>query len=640
MKNVTSKELLKFKFIGDPQIDATGSQILFTLSQADEKANDYVQRIYRYDGYKVSQFTSGTHDSSPRWSPNGNKITFISKRSKGEGNDLMIINANGGEARTLVHFKNGVASAKWLDENTLIAEVVEKKKKEPKNDVHEIDKIPFWFNGEGFIYDMSSQLYSIDMKGKKKQLTHEKGMIEGFAPSPDGKSVAFMETVDMEHYPLISDLFILKIGEKEPIKITNSKMSIGNVAWSSDSKKVAFTASNMKNGSFTNHRIYVTNAKKGAKIKKLCDVDLSKCNSVNSDSRTSSPNPFYWVGEWIYFTMTDGPSAKIYRARKDEVEEIVGGKRNVDGFSVAKNGNIAFASMDFTSLDEIYMLKNDKEKRITRFNLNALKNLKISEPAYFEVKTSDGRKIDAWIMKPVDFDPNKRYPAILEVHGGPKTSYGYGFFLEFQILTSNGYVVVFSNPLGSDGYGEDFANIRAAYGKRDYLDLMEVVDESTKQFKFIDESRWGVTGGSYGGYMTNWIVTQTKRFKAAVSQRSISDWTSFFGTTDIGYFFGPDQLEGDPWSNPKGYAEMSPLTYVKNVETPLLLIHSMEDKRCWMAEALQFFTALKYFGKESKLALFPDETHELSRSGKPNHRIKRLDLILEWFEEHLKESKN
>ena len=640
MKNVTSKELLKFKFIGDPQINVAGSQILFTLNQADEKTDDYVQKIYRYDGHKVSQFTSGTHDSSPRWSPTGNKIVFISKRSKDEGNDLMIINANGGEARTLAHFKSGVASAKWLDENTLIAEVVEKRKKEPKNDVHEIDKIPFWFNGEGFIYDMSSQLYSIDMKGKKKQLTHEKGMIEGFAPSPDGKSVAFMEAVDMEHYPLISDLFILRIGEKEPIKITNSKMSIGNVAWSPDSKKVAFTASNMKNGSFTNHRIYVTNAKKGARMKKLCDVDLSKWNAVNSDSRTNSPNPFYWVGEWIYFTMTDGPSAKIYRARKGEVEELVGGKRTVDGFSVANNGNIAFASMDFTSLDEVYILKNGKEKRITRFNLNVLKNLKISEPEYFEVKTSDGRKVDAWIMKPADFDSKKRYPAILEIHGGPKTSYGYGFFLEFQILTSNGYVVVFSNPLGSDGYGENFANIRAAYGKRDYPDLMKVVDEATKRFEFIDESRWGVTGGSYGGYMTNWIVTQTKRFKAAVSQRSISNWTSFFGTTDIGYFFGPDQLEGDPWSNPKGYTEMSPLTYVKNVETPLLLIHSMEDKRCWMAEALQFFTALKYFGKESKLALFPDETHELSRSGKPNHRIKRLDLILEWFEEHLKESKN
>ncbi len=639
MKNVTSKELLKLKFVGDPQIDPTGSQILFTLSQANEKGDGYVQKIYRYDGRKVSQFTSGTHDNSPRWSPNGKKIVFISKRSKDEGNDLMIISASGGEARILTHFKNGVTGVKWLNENTLIAEVVEKKKKESKNDVHEIDKIPFWFNGEGFIYDISSQLYSVDMNGKKKQLTHEKGMIEGFSPSPDGESVAFVESINMERQPLISDLFIVKIGKEEPVKLTNSKVSVGSLAWSPNSEKIAFTASNLKNGSFTNSRIYVVNAKKGAKMKKICDVDLSKYNSVNSDSRASSPNPFCWIGEWIYFTMTDGPSAKAYRAKKNEIEELISGERNVDGFSVAKNGNIAFTSMDFTSLDDLYMLKSGKEKKITHFT-NALKNLKLSKPEYFKVKTSDGRKVDAWIMKPIDFDPKKKYPAVLEVHGGPKTSYGYGFFLEFQLLTSNGYTVIFSNPLGSDGYGENFANIHAAYGKRDYLDLMEVVDEATKQFEFIDESHMGVTGGSYGGYMTNWIVTQTKRFKAAVSQRSISNWTSFFGTTDIGYFFGPDQLGGDPWSNTEGYAEMSPLTYVRNVETPLLLIHSMEDKRCWMAEAFQFFTALKYFEKEAKLALFPDETHELSRSGKPNHRIKRLDLILEWFEEHLKEKKN
>ncbi|MGB9693580.1 MAG: prolyl oligopeptidase family serine peptidase, partial [Fervidobacterium sp.] len=150
-----------------------------------------------------------------------------------------------------------------------------------------------------------------------------------------------------------------------------------------------------------------------------------------------------------------------------------------------------------------------------------------------------------------------------------------------------------------------------------------------------DEKRLGVTGGSYGGFMTNWIVTQTNRFKAAVSQRSISNWISFFGTTDIGYFFGPDQLGGDPWSNTKGYMEMSPLTHVKNVQTPILMIHSMEDYRCYMVEAFQFFTALRYFGKEAKLALFPSENHELSRSGKPYHRIKRLNLIVEWFKKYL-----
>ena len=640
MKKVTSQDFFGFKFVADPQISPDGSKVIFNVSEPDEKKNDYIQKLFMYDGKRVKTFTSGPKDANARWSPDGEKIAFISKRSKDKGNDLMVIDANGGEAQVVSHFENGVASAKWLDEKTLIVQVVEKEKKDPKDDVHLIDKIPFWFNGEGFIYDTTTQLYEINLNGKKKKITDEKGIIEHYVPSPDGKKVAFVEVLDIEKNPMISDIFILEIGAEKPLKLTKSKMSIGSVAWSPDSTKLAFTASDLKHGSFTNHRVYVINAKKNARMRKVCDVDLSKWNAVNSDSRGASPTPFYWVGEWIYFTMTDGPAAKIYRAKDGKVEELIGGERCVDGFSISKNGISAFTAMDFTSLDEVYMMKNGKEKQITHINTKYLRKLSLSKPEYFEVKASDGKKIDAWIMKPIDFDPKKKYPAILEIHGGPKTSYGHGFFLEFQILTSHGYAVIFSNPRGSDGYGEEFSNIFGAYGKRDYQDLMEVMDESLKRFKFIDGEKLGVTGGSYGGYMTNWIIGQTKRFKAAVTQRSISNWVSFFGTTDIGYFFGPEQLGGDPWSNPEGYAKMSPLTYAKNVETPLLLIHSMEDKRCWMAEALQFFTALKYFKKEAKMALFPDETHELSRSGKPLHRIKRLDLILDWFEAHLKESKN
>ena len=624
MKKVTSKDFFSFKFLGDPQISPDGSKVIFTVSQADEKKNDYVQKLFMYDGKSTKTFTSGPKDGNARWSPTSQKIAFISKRSKDDGNDLLVIDSNGGEAQVVSHFKNGVASVKWLDEKSMIAEVVEKEKKDPKDDVHIIDKIPFWFNGQGFIYDVSTQLYLVTLNGKKKKLTREKAPIEFYAPSPDGKKVAFVEVVDMEKNPMISDIYVLEIGQEKLVKITNSKLSIGNLAWSPDSKKLAFVASDMKKGAFTNPRIYVMSAKKNARMKKICDVDLSKWNAVNSDSRASSPTPFYWVGEWIYFTMTDGPAAKIYRVKYPDgkkVEEVISGQRCVDGFSIASSGEMAFISMDFTSLDELHVIKNGKEKQITHMNARALQKLQLSQPEHFDVKTSDGRKIDAWIMKPVNFDPKKKYPTVLEIHGGPKTSYGYGFFLEFQILTSHGYVVIFSNPRGSDGYGEDFANIFGAYGKRDYQDLMEVMDTSIRRFDFIDENNLGVTGGSYGGYMTNWIVGHTKRFKAAVSQRSISNWISFFGTTDIGYFFGPEQLGGDPWSNFEGYTKMSPLTYAKDVETPLLFIHSMEDKRCWMAEALQFFTALKYFKKETKLALFPQETHELSRSGKPLHRI-------------------
>ncbi len=632
MKKFSSETFLDLKFPGDPQIDPLGKRIVFTISKANEKQDGYDKSIYMYDG-RIFQFTTGK-DSSPRWSPNGSEIAFV--RSNDSGSDLMIINSRGGEAKKVLHIDDQITDLGWLSENEFVLSVAVKEKKESKSnkkvkdDVHEIEKIPFWANGEGFIYNVKKQLFLVKKNGTKKQLTDEKGEIFNFAISPNGKYIAFVEATDIEHHPLVSDLFILEINGKLK-KLTGSNLSIGNIAWNPDSSKLAAMISDLAHGSFTNERLFTIDLK--GKMKKVCDIDLPKGNSINSDSRGSSPNRIFWTQKGIFFMMTEGPLSKIYMAREDgKVEEVISGQRSVSGFSVS-DGGITFLAMDFTSPDELYIYKDGKEKKLSHFN--DLKNFKVSTPEYFAVKASDGKKVDAWIMKPVDYEKGRKYPAILEIHGGPRTAYGNAFFLEFQILASNGFAVIFSNPRGSDGYGEKFSYIYGNYGKRDYQDIIEVVDEAIKKYDFIDEKRLGVTGGSYGGFMTNWIVTQTNRFKAAVSQRSISNWISFFGTTDIGYFFGPDQLGGDPWSNTKGYMEMSPLTHVKNVQTPILMIHSMEDYRCYMVEAFQFFTALRYFGKEAKLALFPSENHELSRSGKPYHRIKRLNLIVEWFKKYL-----
>jgi dipeptidyl aminopeptidase/acylaminoacyl peptidase len=633
MNTFSSKTFLRLKFAGDPQIDPSGNRIAFTLSRSNEKKDGYDKFIYMYDG-NLFQFTKGPSDSSPRWSPDGKEIAFISASKDEKGSNLMSIRSDGGEAVKITHFDDQITDLAWLNSNELILSVAlkaKRKNEDPKDDVHEIEKIPFWSNGEGFTYDVKVQLYLVGKNGTKKCLTKEKGDIFTFVPSPDGKNVAFVEALDLERNPLVSDLFVLKIGFGEPKKITNSNVAVGNICWSPNSKEMAVAISDLKHGSFTNERLWITNL--NGNFTKICDVDLAKGNSINSDSRGSSPNKIFWRDSGIYFMMTDGPLSKIYKFFDGKVSEIINGDRSVSGFNVASNGNIAFLSMNFTSLDELYLYKSGKEKKISR--LNDLRNFSISVPEHFDVISSDGKKIDAWIMKPIDFQRGKKYPTILEVHGGPRTAYGNAFFLEFQMLTSNGFAVLFSNPRGSDGYGEEFSYIHGTYGKRDYKDIMEVVDEAIKRFDFVDEKRLGITGGSYGGYMTNWVVTQTDRFKSAVSQRSISNWVSFFGTTDIGYFFGPDQLGGDPWSNPEGYAEMSPLTHVKNVKTPIMFIHSMEDYRCYMVEAFQFFTALRYLGKETELALFPSENHELSRSGKPYHRVKRLDLILDWFKKHL-----
>jgi len=262
----------------------------------------------------------------------------------------------------------------------------------------------------------------------------------------------------------------------------------------------------------------------------------------------------------------------------------------------------------------------------------------ISNPEHFTVKVSDGEEIDAWIMKPIGYTEGEEYPTILEIHGGPKGAYGEIFFHEFQILANEGYAVVYSNPRGSSGRGNEFADIRGDYGGRDYQDLMEVMDKALETYDFIDEDKLGVGGGSYGGFMTNWVIGHTNRFKAAVSQRSISNWISKFCTTDIGYFFVKDQFAGaTPWNDMEKLWDGSPLKYADKVTPPTLFIHSEEDYRCWLPEGIQMFTALKYHDVDSRLCMFKGENHELSRGGKPEHRIRRLEEMVDWFNKYLKE---
>jgi len=299
--------------------------------------------------------------------------------------------------------------------------------------------------------------------------------------------------------------------------------------------------------------------------------------------------------------------------------------------------SIVFVGMRDNKLQELYELKDKQENQITFFNEWVVKEKKLSKPQRITFNTKEGMEIEGWIMKPIDFDETKKYPAILDIHGGPKTVYsGEVFFHEMQYWSNIGYVVMFCNPRGSDGRGNEFADIRGKYGTIDYEDIMEFVNVVIENFSFIDKDRLGVTGGSYGGFMTNWIIGHTNRFKAAASQRSIANWISKFGTTDIGYYFVEDQQAATPWTNFEKLWFHSPMKYADRVKTPTLFIHSEEDYRCWLAEGLQMFTSLKYNGVEAKLVMFRGENHELSRSGKPKHRIRRLKEISDWFDKYLK----
>ena len=286
-------------------------------------------------------------------------------------------------------------------------------------------------------------------------------------------------------------------------------------------------------------------------------------------------------------------------------------------------------------LTEIYCLKDGKEEKLTAFNDGLLAERDVCPVEEFTFTYKDV-ELDGYVMKPAGFDPEKKYPALLTVHGGPRATFGPVFFHESQAFANAGYFVFFTNPVGSDGRGNAFADLSGRYGTVDFENCLAMTDEVLKRYPQIDEKRVGIMGGSYGGFMCNWAIGNTDRFAAAASQRSISNWISLSMTTDIGYSFDLQETAGDPWNSPDKMWVCSPLKYAHKAKTPTLFIQSDEDYRCYMGDALQMFSALKYFGVEARMCLFHGENHELSRSGKPSHRVRRLSEMMEWFEKYLK----
>jgi dipeptidyl aminopeptidase/acylaminoacyl peptidase len=297
---------------------------------------------------------------------------------------------------------------------------------------------------------------------------------------------------------------------------------------------------------------------------------------------------------------------------------------------------MAYNAMDATHPAELWVRDGDGERRVTRFNDRLLRGLTLSEPERYAFENAAGEEIDGWVMRPPDHEAGEKYPAILEIHGGPLGIYGEGIYQEFHLLNAAGYAVLFTNPRGSGGYGEEYAAIlQGRHGTVDYADVMAFVDDALERFDFIDGGRLGVTGGSYGGYLTNWIVTQTDRFGAAVSCRSTCNRFSHHGNSDRGWRHGASGNMGYPYKDEEKLMAQSPIRHVANVRTPTLLIHSEEDLRCPVWGAEEFFTSLLEVGVDSELVRFPDENHELSRSGKPKHREERLRHILRWFDKYL-----
>lgn len=659
-------DFTKYKFISNTKFSPNGENLAFVIHEMDVDENKYLSNIWVYNVStgEINKLTSFNQESSFVWLDENNIIFSTVREEKDKkrlekGEPFTIyykININGGEAEKYFEVPLMVTKIEPLNDkkfvltgiydrkiNDLISSSPEEKEKllekmREEKDYEILDEIPFWSNGHGFTNKKRNRLYIFSFDEKiLVPITDELTNVDAFNVSNDKSKLIYISNSFEDKMEIRSDLYLYNIDNRQLEKLTHEDpFSYAYADFMGD--KIIFLGSDMKNyGVNENPEFYIMNVITREVEQIHTDFDYSTWSSVGSDCRYGSNQEFKVEGNYFYFETTEYGNSYINRIDENGKREKLTTKHgSVDGFDVFDK-SIVFVGMRDNKLQELYELKDKQENQITFFNEWVVKEKKLSKPQRITFNTKEGMEIEGWIMKPIDFDETKKYPSILDIHGGPKTVYsGEVFFHEMQYWSNIGYVVMFCNPRGSDGRGNEFADIRGKYGTIDYEDIMEFVNVVIENFSFIDKDRLGVTGGSYGGFMTNWIIGHTNRFKAAASQRSIANWISKFGTTDIGYYFVEDQQAATPWTNFEKLWFHSPMKYADRVKTPTLFIHSEEDYRCWLAEGLQMFTSLKYNGVEAKLVMFRGENHELSRSGKPKHRIRRLKEISDWFDKYLK----
>ena len=665
MESLNIKDFLNFNFLSNIELSEDNKKLLFIKSNQDYEKNNYVSDafIYNIEKNKTYKLTSVKDAAFVSWL-NNDKVIFKSSlrdeelkiKKDEEFIDYSLfysININGGEAESLFNIELEAVDLYSIDENNFLIKAIydinrEKKRKEDNYlewakeeiDYEVFDEIPFWVNNVGITNKKRERLYHYNKKENKlTAITDEYSNVNSFKYK-DGKVLCIINSFK-DKAPTTSELRLYDINDinniKEKIIIDSNKYAIYFADFVIDNKeKIISVMTDMKKyGLNENSSFYLIDENNNINL--LYHYDNGLGNMIGTDSSYGGGKDIRVYKDKIYFVGTENENAHIKCLDlKGNINTITNKQGAVNCFDVSNNENIYFIGFRDLKLEEIYSINNGLENQLSFFNEDILKEKSLSIPERVSFKTNNEFEIEGWVLKPINYDENKKYPAILDIHGGPKTAYGEIFFNEMQVWANMGYFVFFCNPRGSEGKGNAFADIRGIYGTIDYEDIIKFTDIVLEKYTNIDKNRLGVTGGSYGGFMVNWIIGHTDKFRCAVSQRSISNWIDDFGTTDIGYYFNPDELGGDIWSGFDKLWKQSPLKYANNVKTPTLFIHSEEDYRCYQTQAFQMFTALKYYGVESRLCLFKSENHELSRSGKPKHRLRRLKEITNWFEKYLK----
>ena len=646
--------------VGDPRLSPDGRTVAFTVTTVDVEANEYRSQLWVGDvdgSAEPRPFTSGEHkDARPRWSPDGTALAFVRRRDGKTESELCVIPAGGGEARTLLTWKDEISEVAWSPDGTRLAftgrqrdEERYGKEKEKDQPPRRVARLMSRLDSLGWISDRPTHLFVVAVDGadgEAEAVAVTSGEFEdgGLAWSPDGRSLAFTagrhDTWDLDFGV---DLFVVPAegGGAEPERLTETGPAYQRPSWSPDGASIAFHLEDSR--SAPRHGQIGVLDRAGGEVRVLTAALDRNCSPY-----PPSRQPV-WDGADLLFLVEDSGNVALFRVAADgsgKPELVLGGDRQVLSFDAA-GGTIAYSTTTPVTLPELFVLIDGQERQLTRFGEGFCSGRELVAPERFTATSSDGSEVEAWVIRPAGLVDDRRYPTLVNVHGGPFTQYGNRLFDEFQLQAGAGYAVVYANPRGSSGYSEAWGRaIRGAtaeedpgsgWGGVDYEDVMAVTEEATRRFPFVDPDRMGVLGGSYGGYMTSWIIGHTDRFAAACSERACNNLLTMEHTSDMAGSFR-SEMGVTHLDDPDEYARVSPITYVRDMTTPLLILHSENDLRCPVEQAEDLFVALRMLGRTPEFLRFPGESHELSRAGSPKHRIQRIEAILDFFGRHLQTS--